>query len=124
MSSLTKGGLAGVTYVKQIQLPSLAMQIYNTAIVVEDSTFDGLTSHATAAIAFSNSTVTFKNCTFTGNENSAGAAHNISSQSISSTLEAAWTKVTCPYLGRQRSSSSSSSSLPWLSTMSPTRASG
>ena len=64
---------AGVTYVKQIQLPSLAMQIYNVNLLVEDSIFDSLASHALAAIAFSNSTVTFRNCTFTSNENSAGA---------------------------------------------------
>lgn len=72
-----------MTYVKQIQLPSLAIQIYDANLVVEDSTFDSLTSHATAAIAFSNSTVTFRNCSFTGNENSAGALHRLQSFQLS-----------------------------------------
>ena len=64
---------AGVTYVKQMQLPSMAMQLYSQNLLIVDSVFDSLATQALAAIAFSASNVTFRNCSFTNNVNSAGA---------------------------------------------------
>ena len=61
-----------MTYVLQQQLPALAMQFYAQNLEIVNSSFDSLTSMALAALAFSASNVTFRNCSFTANENSAG----------------------------------------------------
>ena len=65
---------AGITFQQQLGLPSMAMQFSNVTMLIQNSVFQGLTSKSLAALAFSGSSVTLKNCSFINNNNSAGAA--------------------------------------------------
>lgn len=63
---------AGVSYIKNIQLPGSTMTFRGENMVVADSVFTGLQSFGNAAMIFAASNVTFINTTFVSSNNSAG----------------------------------------------------
>lgn len=64
--------LAGVTYIKNVQLPGSTMTFRGENMVIADSSFAGLQSFGNAAMIFAASNVTFVNATFVSSNNSAG----------------------------------------------------